>query len=1195
MPRPVPRPLSGRVESLEDRVTPAIAMALAGATATITGDAVSDTLVVTVDTATAGGPFLAHNRVTAGDAGFVSNLDFDSTLAGVQTLAATAASSLIISDLGDGDDALRIVRGSDGATGSGDVDATVGIDNLGGDAGDSITVDDSTRTTAATYTYNRVGVAFAGPGYNVSLNAFHSGGFFLTTGTGSDTVNVTGTFGNSQEVTLNSANGLDTVNIGAMSELSSTVTVNNTPSLTTVNIDSSADGAATYTLTAGQVTSSLAGAPVIFTPIDISVVNLTTGGAADVINVTATINQTNVTAGDGGDVVAFAAGATLSGGTLDGGAGTDTLDYTAYTTPVAVNLGLGVAGLTAALDGGQEVPSNGIAAAGTGTVSNYNALTRTFDLNLTVGGLAPAAVTGIHLHRGGLGANGPIVLDLLALGTLLPNGTGFTLALNGLDVDAFLLGGAANEAAFLGGQTYLNVHTAAFPNGAIRGQVFSTGNVALPSGTATGITSVTGVENATGGAAGDSLIGTTAANVLNGLGGNDVLLGGPGADTFLGGANDDTLIWSNGDGSDVMDGQAGNDTVAVNGNLTVADVFTVAANGSRVDFDRTSAGPFSLDIGTVETMRVAGVGGADTFTVSDLSTVANLQSVQLFGLAGTDTFEVTPSTVPVSVFGGGGTDTLNLGPTTGPTDPFVTPVADPAGGVTGSTTYTIPTPSSIFFSQIEPPPEPFNFLTVTATDGRTISVVGSTVTITVVVTNTSPVGIGGIGVSDLFPPELTGVTWTAAYTGNRSSGAASGSGDIAELVNLEAGGSVTYSVTARLRTDVAGSFTNTATATVPAGLVDGNTADNTATDSTTISAALPTALVVTGPGGGSGLRFASSGGQLVSPQTVAFFPGFLGEIHVAQGDVDDDGVPDIVAATGPGAGVFQVVRGSDGAAVTQIEPFPGYAGGLFVAVGDLTGDGKADIAVMPDAADAFTGPINRELPVRVYSGADFSLVAAFNGLADLQGASGENDGTKLGGRPAIADVNGDGTPDLLVAAGNGGGPRVTVWSGAGFPGAAGGKPTVNPLTNLFVFESTQRGGAFLTAGDVSGDGVADIIVGGGPGGGPRVRIVSGAKLFGLSNLDVNLDDPANLANGLVLNNFIAGDGNLRGGLRVAVADVDADGRADLVTGSGTGEGSSVRVYTGLALAAAFGTSSEPGVNQVLDPFAAVVPGGVWVG
>ena len=74
------------------------------------------------------------------------------------------------------------------------------------------------------------------------------------------------------------------------------------------------------------------------------------------------------------------------------------------------------------------------------------------------------------------------------------------------------------------------------------------------------------------------------------------------------------MIWNNGDGSDVMEGGAGIDTVEVNGSDTAGDEFTIAANGARVDFDRVNLGPFSLDIGTTERLEVNGLGGDDTIT-----------------------------------------------------------------------------------------------------------------------------------------------------------------------------------------------------------------------------------------------------------------------------------------------------------------------------------------------------------------------------------------------------------------------------------------------------------------------------------------------------------------------------------------------------------------------------------------------------
>jgi hypothetical protein len=122
---------------------------------------------------------------------------------------------------------------------------------------------------------------------------------------------------------------------------------------------------------------------------------------------------------------------------------------------------------------------------------------------------------------------------------------------------------------------------------------------------------------------------------------------------------------------------------------------------------------------------------------------------------------------------------------------------------------------------------------------------------------------------------------------------------------------------------------------------------------------------------------------------------------------------------------------------------------------------------------------------------------------------------------------------------------------------------------------------FLSAGDVTGDGFADLVVGGGPGGGPRVLILDGKLLAA--------GDVAGAYAAPVANFFVAAAD--RGGVRVAVTDADGDDKADVVTGSGEGSASRVRVYPGRGV----GPGGEPAAFQDLDPFNQVIPAGVFVG
>src|SRR5207249_8070258 len=137
----------------------------------------------------------------------------------------------------------------------------------------------------------------------------------------------------------------------------------------------------------------------------------------------------------------------------------------------------------------------------------------------------------------------------------------------------------------------------------------------------------------------------------------------------------------------------------------------------------------------------------------------------------------------------------------------------------------------------------------------------------------------------------------------------------------------------------------------------------------------------------------------------------------------------------------------------------------------------------------------------------------------------------------VGDLNHDGTPDLVVSAGFGGGPRVAGFDGKTVTAAN----RVKLFNDFFVFETALRNGAYIAVGDVNGDGYGDLIAGAGPGGGPRVLALSGVDLVNGRG-----------AQSGVLANFFAGNSTNRGGVHVAVEDLDRDSRADLVTGPGAG-------------------------------------------
>jgi Ca2+-binding RTX toxin-like protein len=183
-----------------------------------------------------------------------------------------------------------------------------------------------------------------------------------------------------------------------------------------------------------------------------------------------------------------------------------------------------------------------------------------------------------------------------------------------------------------------------------------------------------GNDTLTGGSGNDELFGQAGADTLNGKGGNDLLFGGDGKDILTGGAGDDQvfgqagndiMIWNAGDGSDLFEGGDGDDIALVNGGMG-AETFTITANGTRVRFDRVGPAPFTLDIGTTESLVLHADAGDDTITAGNA--LSSLISLTLDGGEGNDTIKGGDGADQLiggagndTVTGGRGNDTASLG------------------------------------------------------------------------------------------------------------------------------------------------------------------------------------------------------------------------------------------------------------------------------------------------------------------------------------------------------------------------------------------------------------------------------------------------------------------------------------------------------------------------------------------------------
>lgn len=148
-----------------------------------------------------------------------------------------------------------------------------------------------------------------------------------------------------------------------------------------------------------------------------------------------------------------------------------------------------------------------------------------------------------------------------------------------------------------------------------------------------------------------------------------------------------------------------------------------------------------------------------------------------------------------------------------------------------------------------------------------------------------------------------------------------------------------------------------------------------------------------------------------------------------------------------------------------------------------------------------------------------------------------------GANAVLADFDGDGIDDIAAAPGFSGGPRVRIFSGV----------DLHVIADFFAFEPSFRGGAFLAAADLNRDGIPDLVVSAGQGGGPRVLAIDGTKLDGATQVG-----PA--AAGAVLLDFFAGDGDRREGSHLAAIDLDGDGRAEIATAGASGTDATVRIW-----------------------------------
>ncbi len=194
----------------------------------------------------------------------------------------------------------------------------------------------------------------------------------------------------------------------------------------------------------------------------------------------------------------------------------------------------------------------------------------------------------------------------------------------------------------------------------------------------------------------------------------------------------------------------------------------------------------------------------------------------------------------------------------------------------------------------------------------------------------------------------------------------------------------------------------------------------------------------------------------------------------------------------------------------EILPFGTFAEGASIALGNLDDDSTMEIVA---GARAGGGPL-----VRTHDTAGKVLDSWY-----------PYDPSFVGGVDvAVGDVDDDGTDDVIVAPGPGGGPHIKIYE-------ADGKKLIS---EFFAYDPTFSGGVNVTSADILGDEEAEIITSPASRGGPHVKIFD--------------------SKGKVLKEFMAYDGNFTAGIDIAAAK----GRTKnvIATAPNAGGGPHVRLF-----------------------------------
>jgi hypothetical protein len=255
-----------------------------------------------------------------------------------------------------------------------------------------------------------------------------------------------------------------------------------------------------------------------------------------------------------------------------------------------------------------------------------------------------------------------------------------------------------------------------------------------------------------------------------------------------------------------------------------------------------------------------------------------------------------------------------------------------------------------------------------------------------------------------------------------------------------------------------------------------------------------------------------------------FGAGFVNGMHVATGDVNGDGTPDIFIAEGQvGFPVVAIYDGANGQLIRKLQAFDNtYRSGAYVSLADLNGDGKADLVVSRGQGGSGT--------VAVYSGADLINNAIVNPTPIWQFTP---YGTTFLGGVSVAAFTNNGTGFIATAPVVGMQSWVQVYN----------FNTKVQTARFLAYNSGYTQGMTVVAGDVNGDGIADIVTA--PNQSSAKSILNGGGLVEVFGGD------ATATTFMLTQTITPYTTTPSAGIHITLDDVNKDGVLDIITAPGS--------------------------------------------